>query len=135
MLAFITFWYLTPVSTWAQPLSNLRNNSSNSNNSSNFTRLKNPLCSDGGSCIDDVDTLVKKALEVVLIVAVPLVAVAIIYSGFLLVSGAVSGNPSKIKEGKSALKWSLIGGAILLAAWVIAEAIDATVKDLSGTGS
>ena len=54
--------------------------------------------------------------------------VMIIYAGFLYVTA--SGEPAKITQAHEALKWAVIGSAILLGAWVIAKAIGATIDQL-----
>jgi len=58
----------------------------------------------------------------------PLIALAIIYSGFLFV--AARGNPESLKKAKSALLYTLIGAGILLGAWSIAKVISETVLSL-----
>jgi hypothetical protein len=56
---------------------------------------------------------------------------AIIYSGFLFVFAR--GNSEKLGKAKDALLYTLIGAAILLGSWAIAEMIQATVTGLSTT--
>jgi hypothetical protein len=68
--------------------------------------------------------------NIVVPIAIPFLALAIIYTGFLFVRAR--GNPEKIKEAKNALKWTLIGGAIILAAYVIAAALQGTISDITG---
>lgn len=88
------------------------------------TTIKNPL----GDNIKDIPSFIKVLVTIVLTVGVPLVALAIIYSGFLFVTA--QGNPESITKAKKALMYSLIGAALLLGAYVIAEAIQATVDQL-----
>ncbi|MFT6361383.1 MAG: hypothetical protein ACJA2Z_000366 [Candidatus Paceibacteria bacterium] len=90
-------------------------------------RLGNPL-ENGG--VRDIPTLVREILKIVITVGVPIVALAIIYSGFLFV--AAQGNPEKLKKAKETLLYVIIGAAILLGAYVIAEAIEATVAAIRG---
>lgn len=54
--------------------------------------------------------------------------VMIIYAGFLYVTAR--GNTAKIGEAHKALLYAVIGAAILLGAWVISEAISATIDTL-----
>jgi len=56
------------------------------------------------------------------------VALAVIYSGFLFVFAR--GNSEKLGKAKDALLYTLIGAAILLGSWAIAEMIQATVTGL-----
>lgn len=89
--------------------------------------------SDSGKIInpinaDTIEGLIKVILEGVLKIGIPIIALAIIYSGFLFV--AARGNSEKIGEAKSALMYTLIGAAILLGAWGIALLISNTVLSL-----
>ncbi len=87
-----------------------------------FSKLNNPIQS------KNLQDFVRNILEGVIKIGVPLVALAVIYSGFLFVSAI--GNPGKIEEAKSALTNTLIGAALLLGAWAIAELVVETVKSL-----
>lgn len=98
------------------------------NNSSDMGRLANPLCNDSENCIETLPDFIAKILEIVLLIGVPLVAVAIIYAGFQMVTGAISGKADKVSDAKKMLIGAIIGGAILLGAWVIAEVIADTVN-------
>ena len=55
-------------------------------------------------------------------------ALAIIYSGFLFVFAR--GNDEKLKTAKDALFYSIIGAAVLLGSWAIAEMIASTINTL-----
>ena len=74
---------------------------------------------------DSLNGLIKTLLEGVLEVGIPIIALAIIYSGFLFVSAR--GNSEKLTKAKDALLYTLIGAAILLGSWAIAELISDTV--------
>lgn len=54
--------------------------------------------------------------------------VMIIYAGFKYVTAG--GNSTKIAEATKALQYAVIGAAILLGAWVIANAIKETIDEL-----
>lgn len=75
-----------------------------------------------------LDGLIKTFLEGALKIGIPIIALAIIYCGFLFVSA--QGNPEKLKEAKRALIYTLIGAAILLGSWAIAQLITDTVRAL-----
>jgi hypothetical protein len=75
-----------------------------------------------------LDGLIKTILEGVIKIGIPIIALAIIYSGFLFV--AARGNSEKISKAKDALLYTLIGAAILLGAWAIALLIKNTVLAL-----
>lgn len=89
------------------------------------TMLENPLAGN----IDSIPALVKSLLNIVLIIGTPLVALAIIFAGFMLV--AAQGNPEKLQQARQALLWAIVGGAVLLGAYVIAQAIGGTVEQLT----
>ncbi len=76
----------------------------------------------------DIPSFIKTLLTGALQVGIPIVALAIIYSGFLFV--AARGNSEKLNEAKKALWYTLIGAAILLGSWAIAQLISATITGL-----
>ncbi|MEK7128331.1 MAG: hypothetical protein AAB933_02100 [Patescibacteria group bacterium] len=75
-----------------------------------------------------IEGFIKVVLEGLLRVGIPVVALAVIYSGFLFV--AARGNAEKLSKAKSALLYTLIGAAILLGSWAIAELVGSTVDAL-----
>jgi hypothetical protein len=89
-----------------------------------FARLQNPIA------YDNIPDVIRQLITIVFIIGVPLVALAIIYAGFLLVTAG--GDQNKLTKGKQALLAGVLGGAILLGAWVIAEAIQGTVDQIRG---
>lgn len=88
-------------------------------------RICNPL----GDNVTDITSFIKVLLRGVLKIGIPIIALAIIYSGFLFV--AARGNPEKISGAKDALLYTIIGSAILLGAWALAQLISSTVFSLS----
>lgn len=88
-------------------------------------RICNPLASKG---INSLQGFIKILLEGVLKIGIPIVALAIIYCGFLFV--AARGNSEKLGKAKDALLYTLIGAAILLGSWAIAQLISDTVLAL-----
>ncbi|MEX0913131.1 MAG: hypothetical protein WDZ56_01220 [Candidatus Paceibacterota bacterium] len=64
-------------------------------------------------------------LEVVMIFAVPLIVFMIIYAGFLFVMDR--GNGKTLTQAKNALLYAVIGGLLILGAWIILEVIQGTV--------
>ena len=77
---------------------------------------------------DTINQFIKVLLEGVLRIGIPIVALAIIYYGFLFV--AARGNSEKITKAKDGLLYALIGAAILLGSWAIAQLISNTVLAL-----
>jgi len=96
--------------------------------STNVTvKIENPL--DSG--IETLPDFIEAVIKIVLIVGIPIVALAIIYTGFLFVSA--QGNPEKLTKAKKALVYTLIGAVLLLGAFVIANAISETVDEIKST--
>lgn len=87
------------------------------------TSIENPLGS-----VDDIPSFIKAVITAVLYIGVPIVALAIIYTGFLFVSA--QGNSEKLTKAKKALLYTLIGAVLLLGAFVIANAIQSTVHEI-----
>lgn len=86
--------------------------------------VKNPLRPD----IDTLPELVALVLNAVVQIGVPVVALGIIYSGFLFVKA--QGNPAELKTAKEAFYWTIIGAMIVLGAFVILGIIEGTVEQL-----
>jgi len=85
-------------------------------------KISNPISA------QTLEGLIKTILEGVLKIGIPIVALAIVYCGFLFVSAR--GNPEAIKKAKESLLYTLIGAAILFGSWAIAQLITETVKAL-----
>lgn len=75
-----------------------------------------------------LNAFIKVLLEGVLKIGIPIVALAVIYCGFLFVQA--QGKPEDITRAKDALMYTLIGAAILLGSWAIATLISNTVLAL-----
>ncbi|MBK5215553.1 MAG: hypothetical protein JJE53_01955 [Candidatus Pacebacteria bacterium] len=91
------------------------------------TKIDNPL----GSGIDSIPKLIEAIINIVLMIGIPIIVLAIIYTGFLFVKA--QGNPEQITKAKSALLYTLIGAALLLGAFVIANAIGKTVEEIKSS--
>ncbi len=72
--------------------------------------------------------LIKTLLESVIKIGMPVIALAVIYCGFLFVKA--QGKPEEITKARDALLYTLIGAAVLLGSWAIAELIKNTVGAL-----
>ena len=87
-------------------------------------KLENPLGPGTGSLL----ILLTKLLDIVREVGIPVIAIFIVYSGFLFVKA--QGNDSQLSEAKKTLYWTIIGAAIVLGALVISQVIQTTVTSL-----
>jgi len=86
------------------------------------THINNPIN------VGNLTDLIKTILTGVIKIGIPIVALALIYSGFLFVFA--QGKSDKLTIAKNALLYSLIGAAILLGSWAIAQLISNTVLAL-----
>lgn len=72
--------------------------------------------------------LVEAIASAVTAVGIPLVAIFLVWSGFLFVTAR--GNEEQLKRAKTTFSWTLIGGAVLIGARVLAIAIVNFAKGL-----
>ncbi len=87
------------------------------------TTLKNPLE------YETINEFLKAIVEGVLKLGIPIIVLAIIYSGFLFVTAL--GNPTKLEKAKEAFLYTVIGAAILLGSWGLAQLISETIIQIS----
>lgn len=85
--------------------------------------LVNPL-----KGINSLPELLKAVLDAVVYLGGIVLTIAIIWVGFKFV--LAQGKEEKLREARSALMWTLIGGLILLGASAISLAIQSTVSSL-----
>lgn len=85
-------------------------------------KLNNPIST------NTFQEFVQAALDIVLKIGIPVVALFIIYSGFLFVTAR--GNADKLKTAKTTFIYTCLGAAVLLGAWVIANAIAGTINEI-----
>lgn len=89
-------------------------------------KIDNPIPS-----IPDLTTFVEGILKLVVFIGVPFLVLAVIYAGFLYVKA--QGNPGELEVAHRTLLYTVIGGFLLLGAFVIARAIRGTVEDIKST--
>jgi|SRR3989344_8340066 len=73
----------------------------------------------------DFYALIEAILLVLWKFGIPILVLFIVFAGFKYVTA--QGNEAKVEEATKALWWSVVGGAVLLGARVIAAVIKATV--------
>jgi hypothetical protein len=86
--------------------------------------IQNPL----RSGVDTIPKLVEIIIDAVVQIGVPVVALGIIYSGFLFVKA--QGKPEAIKTAKEVFMWTIVGAVIILGAFVILEIVQGTIDQL-----
>jgi len=114
----LSFMFLSPLFSFAQN----NNVSVPGVTPANSVKIKNPIK------VSNINDFIKTILEGVLKIGIPLIALAIIYSGFLFITA--QGKEAKLTEAKNALLYTVIGAAILLGSWALAQLISETVLSL-----
>jgi hypothetical protein len=94
-----------------------------------FSCLGNPL---GQGGVKSFTGFIERVLNIVIRLGIPVVVLAIIWSGFLYVKA--QGNSEQVKKAHQALMWTIVGAVLLIGSYTIATAIQKTVTDI-GTGS
>jgi hypothetical protein len=82
--------------------------------------LENPIA------FQSIQSLLLAILNVVMIMAVPIVVFFIIYAGFLYVTA--KGNPEQLKLASKALMYAVIGGVIIVGSFAITEIVSSLVE-------
>lgn len=90
------------------------------------TTINNPL----GCKNNSVDAILLKIMDIVALVGGIVVAFFIIYSGFKFVMAR--GNEGELTKAKDMFYATVIGGAILLGASIIAQVVVSTVNTIKG---
>ncbi|MCX6753075.1 MAG: hypothetical protein NTW62_01850 [Candidatus Nomurabacteria bacterium] len=89
-------------------------------------------CNPGEICnpisASTLNEFIKAILEGAIKIGIPIIALAIIYSGFLFVKA--QGNEKELETAKKAILYTLIGAALLLGAWALAQLVSETVLAL-----
>ena len=75
-----------------------------------------------------ITALLTALLNIVVQVGLPVIALAIVYTGFKYVTA--QGNTDKISEAHRALLWTVIGAGVILGALVIEKVVESTVGNL-----
>lgn len=68
-------------------------------------------------------------LKVVTDIGVPIIVLAIVYSGFLFVKA--QGNETELTKAKQAFFWTVVGSVVIFGAWVVAEVLSGTIAQIS----
>ena len=79
--------------------------------------------------VGTIPEFLSEMFKIIAEIGAVVLAVMIVYSGFLFVTA--QGNEQALQKAKESFKWVLIGGAIILGAWVLSEAILQTITDLT----
>jgi hypothetical protein len=121
-ILLVTFISILPVFLFAQSPTQGPGNPSQGPNCMTSGLICNPINA------ESLNEIIKVILEGMIKIGIPIIALALVYCGFLFVSA--TGNSEKLKTAKRALLYTLIGAAILLGSWAIAQLISETVLAL-----
>ncbi len=89
-----------------------------------FAKIDNPLKDKANS----IPELLKLIIDAGIMILMPLVVLAIIYSGFMFL--IAQGNEDKLKTAKTNFIWVIVGVAVLLGAKVISAVLQATAEHI-----
>ncbi len=78
--------------------------------------------------VDNLNAFIKIILEGIIKIGIPIIAIALVYSGYLFVEAM--GDPGKLKKAKDAFVYCFVGAAILLGSWALAQMISDTVLQI-----
>ena len=92
---------------------------------------ENPVASQ--LSIDSIPCLLLALVDLVFLIAGPVIVMCIIYGGFLFVTA--QGNETKITKARTVLIWTLVGAGVLLSAKAISLAIQATLVSVGASGA
>ena len=88
--------------------------------------LRNPL--EGGG-ISTIPQFISSALKVMVMVALPIITLFLVYSGFLFV--LTQGNQEQLSQAKTNFVYVVIGAILILGAWVFASILGGTISQLT----
>ena len=66
-------------------------------------------------------------------IGIPLVAIFLVWAGFLFVTSR--GNEEQLKRAKTTFFWTIIGGAVVIGAWALSIAVVNFARNLGGNGN
>lgn len=79
---------------------------------------------------NDIASFIAGALKALVVVALPIITLFIVISGFMFV--IARGNESKLTKAKENFVYVIIGAILILGAWVLATIIGGTVSQVVG---
>jgi hypothetical protein len=97
---------------------------------------ENRICNPLNDAFSSVPGFVAGLVKVVVILALPIVALALVYAGFLFISARGKGD--KLSIAKNNFQYVIIGATLILGAWVFASMLWGTIGQIlqgSGGGS
>ncbi len=90
----------------------------------------NPLRDSVWGGVTNIQGALVVLLDLLISVAMPFIALSIIYTGFTFATS--KGDPTKLKKARTMLKYVIVGTMIMLAAKGIGMAIQSTIGSVAG---
>lgn len=87
--------------------------------------IPNPLGDQNMTLVSFIEKIIKFAITV----GIPIVAIAIIYSGLLFVTAR--GDEKQLETARNAFTYAVIGGAVLLGSFIFAKLIKETIETIA----
>lgn len=87
------------------------------------------LCSPLNPQLSTIPGFVSAVLKAVVAIALPLISLAFVYSGFMFV--IARGNAEALKKARTNFLYVVVGAALILGAWILAELIGSTISQLT----
>lgn len=84
--------------------------------------LENPLA------FGTVSEFIAAALRALVQISLPIIGLAIVYSGFLFVTAR--GDTNQITQARNNFMWVVIGAILVLGAWALAQLLGGTIDQL-----
>jgi hypothetical protein len=81
--------------------------------------------------LSSIPKFLSAALEAMVRIALPIITVFVVYSGFLFVTA--QGNQSKLEDAKRNFFYVVLGALLILSAWILANLIGGTVTQVLGS--
>ncbi len=88
--------------------------------------LANPL----NPAVSTISTFIEGALKAMVMVALPILTVFIVFSGFRFI--LAQGNQEALKKAQTNFKFVIIGTVLVLGAWTISSILVSTVTQVIG---
>ncbi len=87
------------------------------------------LCNPLSDSVSTIPQFISGALKVMVMVALPIITLFMVYSGFLFVFA--QGNQEQLAKAKTNFVYVVIGSILILGAWVFASLIGGTISQLT----
>ena len=123
ILGIVMIIVIFPLLSFAQEGGNEGSGEAGNSGTNMNIKIENPFKQDTIKGL--IETIVN---DILMPIGGVIAVLMIMYAGFLYVTA--QGDPGQITKAHDALKWAVIGAAILLGAWVISTAISTTVDQL-----